>query len=103
MKRFENRNELYEVPFEFADATQSHNDVGAGKCFIRWSKVDLSKRQASLQVILRFRLVSTMTLGDFSAKENEQQKQMSPEETYNAVCFSRSGENHDGFIFGSET
>ena len=44
---------LDQVPLEFADATQSHNDVGAGECFIRGSKIDMSKRQASLQVVVR--------------------------------------------------
>ena len=34
-----NRYALDQVPLEFADAKQSHNDVGAGECFIRGSKV----------------------------------------------------------------
>ena len=61
---------------EFADAIQSHNDVCAGECFIRGSKVDLSKRQASLQLTVRatlpqhvepailFKAVPKMTLKD---------------------------------------
>ena len=71
-----NRYALDQVPLEFVDATQSHNDVGAGECFIRGSKVDLSKRQASLQLTVRavspqnvepaivFRAVPKMTLKD---------------------------------------
>ena len=48
-----NRYALDQVPLEFTDAKQSHNDVGAVECFIRGSKVDLSKRQASLQLTVR--------------------------------------------------
>ena len=72
----ENRYALDQVPLEFSDYKQSHNDVGAGECFIRGSKVDLSKRQASLQLTVRavhpqnvkpgivFRAVPKMTLTD---------------------------------------
>ena len=47
------RYAMDQVPLEFGGSNQSHNDIGAGECFIRGSKHDMSKRQASIIVTVR--------------------------------------------------
>ena len=70
------RYAMDQVPLEFGGRNQSHNDVGAGECFIRGSKHDMSKRQASIIVTVRavppqtvkpilvFKAVPKMTMRD---------------------------------------
>ena len=47
------RYAMDEVPLEFGGRNQSHNDIGAGECFIRGSKHDMSKRRATIIVTVR--------------------------------------------------
>ena len=42
-----------QVPLEFGGRGQTHNDIGTGECFMRGSKHNMEKRQASLQLCVR--------------------------------------------------
>ena len=48
------RHHLDQVPLEFGQyGTHSYNDKGKGECWNTGSKVDISKRQCTLQVFFR--------------------------------------------------